>query len=165
MSSDEDELDDMDRRELLRLLSMAGTLVALPPALDAERLGHVVEGSRPLDTFAMCALDRFDSYLWGVFGLAQAKASVFPIVRQQVGVLTQNLDRPQTEATRRHLHALTASLFQLAGEICFDRNRYTDAAHCYTTAAIASPARYKTAAGYVSTPRALMRSGEPVTSP
>jgi hypothetical protein len=36
------------------------------------------------------------------------------------------------------LCALTADLFQLAGEIFFDANAYTDAAHCYTLAAQAS---------------------------
>lgn len=33
---------------------------------------------------------------------------------------------------------MTADLFQLAGEICFDANHHTEAAHCYTLAAAAS---------------------------
>jgi hypothetical protein len=36
------------------------------------------------------------------------------------------------------LCALAGDLFQLAGEIAFDVNLYTEAAHCYTTAAAAS---------------------------
>jgi hypothetical protein len=40
-------------------------------------------------------------------------------------------------ALHRRLCALAADLFQLAGEIHFDANRYTEAAHCYALAASA----------------------------
>ena len=39
--------------------------------------------------------------------------------------------------TREKLCALACDQYQLAGEICFDANQYTDAANCYTLAASA----------------------------
>jgi tetratricopeptide (TPR) repeat protein len=60
---------------------------------------------------------------------------VYPLVRQQLGLLTQSLDQPHSETTHKRLCALAGDLFQLAGEIFFDSNRYTDAAYCYTLAA------------------------------
>ncbi|MEU6231805.1 transcriptional regulator [Kitasatospora sp. NPDC047058] len=46
--------------------------------------------------------------------------------------------RTHGEAAHRQLCTLAADLFQLAGEVFFDGNRYTDAAHCYTLAASAA---------------------------
>jgi hypothetical protein len=53
-------------------------------------------------------------------------------------VLTEQLASPQTVAARDRLCRQAAELFQLAGEINFDANRYTEAAHCYSLAASAA---------------------------
>ncbi|WP_412544561.1 transcriptional regulator [Longispora sp. K20-0274] len=129
----------MDRRELLRLMSMAGTLVAVSgfDDLDWERLDHFAEGPHRLDPAVLDEYATLNSHLWRVFALSQSKQHTYPLVREQLGVLVGALQRSHGEAVHRDLCALVADLFQLAGEIMFDGNRYTDAAHCYSLAATA----------------------------
>jgi tetratricopeptide (TPR) repeat protein len=130
-----DELDDMNRRELLRLLSVTGTLVALPPVEDASADDSAVHLAETTDVEQYEALN---THLWQVFSLSTSKRLVYPLVRQQLGLLTEALERSHSQAMHQRLCILAGDLFQLAGEICFDGNRYTDAAHCYTLAATAS---------------------------
>ncbi|WP_330351232.1 hypothetical protein [Streptomyces sp. NBC_00582] len=78
-----------------------------------------------------------NGHLWQVYQLARAKGSVYPIVRDQLTTLNDTLDgRPATES--QALCSAAGDLFQLAGELVFDGNRYTDAAASYTLAASAS---------------------------
>lgn len=132
---DTGELDEMNRRELLRLLSVAGTLVTIPRleiAPDATRVAQAAEASE-IEQYQM-----LNAHLWQVFSLSKSKRLVYPLVRQQLSLLTDSLDRAHSEAAHKQLCLLAGDLFQLAGEICFDANRYTDAAYCYTLAADAS---------------------------
>jgi transcriptional regulator with XRE-family HTH domain len=130
--ADVDELDDMNRRELLRLLSVAGTLVALPRVETAAAHDEIAEAIEVSDAKQYEALN---AHLWQMYALSTSKRLVYPLVRQQLGLLTQSLERAHTEATHQRLCVLAGDLFQLAGEIFFDGNRYTDAAYCYTLAA------------------------------
>jgi transcriptional regulator with XRE-family HTH domain len=120
------EIDDMQRRELLHLFSLVGVTLTLPASSQSA-------GSR---TFAEYA--QLDERLWQVYSLASSKAEVMPLVRRQLAVLADELAGPHGPDGHRQLCALTGSVFQLAGEIFFDANAYTDAAHCYTLAAQAS---------------------------
>jgi transcriptional regulator with XRE-family HTH domain len=133
--------DDIQRRELLRLLSMVGVLVTWPgtddqlgshwldcPSNDFGRLDDVT-----IDEYAM-----LNTHLWRVFVLSEFKAAVFPLVRNQLDALAASLSKPRGVAGHQRLCSLASELLQLAGEIFFDANRYTDAAHCYTLAATAS---------------------------
>ncbi|MEV0675853.1 helix-turn-helix transcriptional regulator [Actinosynnema sp. NPDC050436] len=134
------EADDMNRRDLLRLFSMTGALLSLPAdeaALgDVDRLaGAARTGS--VDMSGVVEFAQLNSHLWRVFALTPTKAQVLSLVRAQLDVLTDALRRPQTPAIRRRLCELAADLYQLAGEIFFDGDRYTDAAHCYALAATA----------------------------
>jgi hypothetical protein len=52
--------------------------------------------------------------------------------------LTDALRRPLSPTVRKRVCALHADVFQLAGEVLFDANRYADAGHCYTLAAAAA---------------------------
>ena len=130
------EVDDLSRRELLRLMTMAGTLIAmagLEDGIDWERIEHIGRiDPETLDEYAA-----LNGHLWRVFALAKTKRHTYPIVREHLGVLVAALQRSHNEAVHRELCSLIADLFQLAGEIFFDGNRYTDAAHCYTLAASA----------------------------
>jgi tetratricopeptide (TPR) repeat protein len=134
--------DDMNRREFLRLLSMASTLVATRPLvrqddlLDRERLDHPAGRAR-LDPATVAEYEALNSRLWAVFASSKPKSAAFPLVRSQLDALTGSLRQSHDEATHRRLCGLTADVFQLAGELYFDENRYTDAAHCYTLAASA----------------------------
>ncbi|WP_395296404.1 helix-turn-helix domain-containing protein [Kitasatospora hibisci] len=122
------DADDMKRRDFLGLLTITGTLVAMPPPdAGAATRRASVEGAGALN-----------SHLWQIFGWSESKQSVYPLVRHQLGALAQELKGARTEAEHKHLCTLAGDLYQLAGEIFFDANRYTDAAHCYALAASAS---------------------------
>jgi transcriptional regulator with XRE-family HTH domain len=128
--ADSGGLDDMNRRELLRLVSMATTAVALGPVseeFDAERLAGPVGR---LDAATPDEYAAFNSHLWRVFALSPAKAATLPLVRSQFDVLTDALAHSGSLATHTRLCMLSADLLQLAGEILFDGNAYTEAAHC-----------------------------------
>ncbi|MER7859115.1 helix-turn-helix transcriptional regulator [Amycolatopsis japonica] len=137
VSPDPAEADDMNRRDLLRLFSATGALLALPPA-TGEVVRAAAASGGALDAMGAEESAVFAGHLWRVYGLASNKSQVLPLVRTQLDVLTDALRQSQTPATRRRLCQLAADLFQLAGEIYFDGDRYTDAAHCYTLAAAAS---------------------------
>jgi transcriptional regulator with XRE-family HTH domain len=122
------EPDDMHRREMLRLLSIAAVAAAIPGEGSATGNGRM--GVADAEEYAA-----FNAHLWQVYGMSPAKRPVYPLVRQQLAVLTAHLSSGQPEAAHRQLCILACDLFQLAGEICFDGNRYTDAAHCYALAA------------------------------
>lgn len=124
----EEGTDDVHRREMLRLLSVVGASLVLPTGtMDAGTVGA------PVADFA-----RLNAHLWQVYALASAKADVLPLVRRQITVLADHLNASPGPAEHQQLCTLTGDLFQLAGEIYFDRDAYTDAAHCYHLAAQAS---------------------------
>jgi tetratricopeptide (TPR) repeat protein len=130
--------EDMMRRELLRLLSMIGVLLTMPSA--DEQLDQLDYPSTSLDRFDSVAVDDYavlNEHLWRVFVLSKSKAAVLPLVRDQLEVLIFSFSRSQGISTHRRLCVLTSELLQLAGEIFFDANKYSDAAYCYTLAATA----------------------------
>jgi len=117
----------MIRREFLRVLTISGVLTVLPFD-EAEALADGVHRGNPAD-FA-----RMNSHLWQVYQLARSKGAVYPVVRDQLTILNEALSE------RRHGSSLplltaTADLFQLAGEVAFDADRYMDAAASYGLAA------------------------------
>ncbi|MEU5776348.1 helix-turn-helix transcriptional regulator [Streptomyces venezuelae] len=118
--------DDMIRREFLRLVAVTGALSAIGEDAAAEDIPIDAETS----TFA--AMNR---HLWQVYQLARSKQAVYPLVHDQMAALTDQL-----ADTPRNSHSLISAagdLYQLAGELAFDQNRYTDAAAAYTLAASA----------------------------
>ncbi|MEU5160964.1 helix-turn-helix domain-containing protein [Streptomyces sp. NPDC020875] len=121
--------DDMIRREFLRILTVSGALTSLPPD-EAEALAEEVRYEGASD-FA-----RMNSHLWQVYQLARSKSSVYPIVRDQMASLNEALSGHGGSA--RSLLRAAADLFQLAGEVAFDANRYADASASYALAAAVS---------------------------
>ena len=127
-----DEDDEMKRRDLLRLLSVMGAhMIPFDTALDDP--GAYMTRADQLDAHA-----RLNDHLWGAFSLSPSKPAVFPLVREQLHILSEELGRARAQSERARLCALSGELLQLAGEVSFDANRYTDAAHNYTLAASAS---------------------------
>jgi transcriptional regulator with XRE-family HTH domain len=126
-------IDDMHRRELLRLLSIAGVVVSMPAAGsgDPPSPGRV----RTLAGLAPHA--QLNEHLWQVFALATSKRHVYPMVHAQFGALITEMRDSPSGAVHRELCVLACDLFQLAGEIFFDGNEYGNAAHCYALAASA----------------------------
>ncbi|MGW0834047.1 transcriptional regulator [Streptomyces prunicolor] len=119
----------MIRRKFLRAIAVTSALVAL----STDESAALAEGTRrgTSDDFL-----RMNDHLWQVYRLARAKGSVYPIVHDQLATLNDTLDgQPEVEA--RSLCRAAGDLFQLAGELAFDGNRYTDAAASYTLAASA----------------------------
>jgi tetratricopeptide (TPR) repeat protein len=130
----------VNRRDFLRWLSVAAANVALPPSErepepGLERL-HV-RSSRPasVDDALLAQYADVNRSLWLRFGHAARKASVLPLVHDQVRAVTRGLQEPHGTAQHQRLCALAGDLFQLAGEILFDLDRYSEAAQCYTIAA------------------------------
>lgn len=125
------DTDDMKRRDVLSLLAVTGALIALP---DAER-----PSSRSGVATSLTEVGpELNTHLWKLFGLSDSKQAVHPMVKHQLALLAKGLGECQSDASRRQLCALVGDLYQLAGEIFFDANRYTDAAQCYTLAASAA---------------------------
>lgn len=138
------ETETMNRRELLRVLSIAGGLVALPDGLTLPTdVRGVAEGPRS-DALTLGHYAAVNGLLWQTFATSQSKSAVRPLVVGQLNLLTSSLEAARTGHARTRLCELLAELFQLAGEIAFDGNRYVDAAQCYTLAAEAA----KEAAAY-----------------
>lgn len=127
------EESDMERRDLLRVISAATVAVSLtsvtPPVSSMVDL---------LGAADVVRLNAATKRLWSRFGAAPAKAPLYAPVRRHLRRLTSALRRPQRVAARRELLAAAADTFQLAGEVLFDKGRYSDAAHCYTLAATAA---------------------------
>ncbi|WP_405657547.1 helix-turn-helix transcriptional regulator [Streptomyces sp. RK9] len=122
--------DEMIRREFLRILTVSGVLTGLP--LDeAEALAEGVRRGAPAD-FA-----RMNSHLWQVYRLARSKSALHLVVRDQLATLNDAL-AARTPGSSGPLLNAAADLFQLAGEVSFDANRYTDAASAYSLAASVS---------------------------
>ncbi|MGI5349293.1 helix-turn-helix transcriptional regulator [Streptomyces sp. CA-250714] len=121
------DIDDMIRREFLRVLAVAGALTAE----ESEALAEGVQRRASTD-FA-----RMNEHLWQVYQLARTKGSVYPVVRDQLSALARTLDH-RTEQDAQALCGAAGDLFQLAGELAFDGNRYPDAAASYMLAASAS---------------------------
>jgi transcriptional regulator with XRE-family HTH domain len=126
------ELDDMYRRELLRLLSVGGALIALPPIALTTEPGPTAPAEDAADTRQYALLN---AHLWQVFALARSKRLVYPLVRDQLSLLIGQMQQTRSAQPRQQLCVQVCELFQLAGEIFFDSNRYTDAACCYNLAA------------------------------
>ena len=112
------KLDDMIRRDFLRLLALAGSAALMPSG------GLTAEGSFP-------GHEAMNRHLWQVYQLARSKSAILPMIRDQLSVLGTEFD---TSGSSRTLCRLSADLFQLAGEVLFDMNQYTDAAQSYMLA-------------------------------
>ncbi|MGW1375289.1 helix-turn-helix transcriptional regulator [Streptomyces sp. NPDC002446] len=124
------DTDDMIRREFLRAIALTGALSALP--VDEAEATQVGSRRRSAAGFL-----HMNDHLWRVYQLARTKGAVQPIVRDQLEALNSALDARSGRETHA-LFSAAGELFQLAGELAFDGNRYTDAAASYTLAAAAS---------------------------
>jgi tetratricopeptide (TPR) repeat protein len=100
-------------------------------------------------------LSDFNTHLWQVFGLSATKYLVYPLAQDQLHVVIDRLDNAESESEHRQVCILASELFQLAGEIFFDSDLYSDATHCYKLAASAA----KEAGAYDHWACALTRNG------
>jgi tetratricopeptide (TPR) repeat protein len=132
-------IDDVSRRELLRIMTVMGAVTAAPASFGdhgrarAPGPDGISAGNREFDL-----VGSQDEQLWQVFALARTKQAAFPLVRDHLDELADRIARAGSDAARRRLCGFASSAFQLSGEILFDGNLYTDAAHCYALAATAA---------------------------
>ena len=132
-------IDDMNRRELLRIMTMVGALTATASVsgeIDWERVGFAGQTGK-VDSSAIDDLAVLSDHLWRVFVLSRTKQAVFPLVRDHLDMLVNTLPNTGSTEAYRRLCGCASSAFQLCGEILFDGNLYTEAAHCYLLAATA----------------------------
>ncbi|WP_406267041.1 hypothetical protein OH799_21585 [Nocardia sp. NBC_00881] len=127
------EINDMNRRELMRLLSVSSAVLAAP--MDWDRIIAAASGSGRIDAATANEYANINHALWGEYAKAATKAETFPAVREHLDALIDGLRRPQDDHVRRVLCALTGEVLQVAGEILFDNADYGTASHCYTLAA------------------------------
>lgn len=132
--------NEMIRREFLHLMAVSGVVAAIPTG-EADAWEH-----------GATDFGRMNGHLWQVYQLARAKHSVYPVVQSQLTALNDALRDGLAPAGSLCIAA--GDLFQLAGELAFDSNRYDDAAASYTLAASAS----KEAGAYDLWACALIRS-------
>ena len=130
--------DDVRRRTFLRLLTVAATNVALCPVdlVDDydQRLDDSINSLPALDRAQIERCGRTNASLWAAFGVAQVKSAVLPSVESQIRTLTRSLQRPHNTEEHRELCALAGDVFQLAGEVLFDSNRYSETTQYYAAA-------------------------------
>lgn len=131
------ETCDVNRRKVMGLLALAGLYVGARP-IDPQRLDYAAAHPGRIDSATIGDYAELNRHLWRVFVLSKSKATTFPLVRQQLEVLTNAVQHSPGAGFHAKLCALIGDLAQLAGEILFDGNRYTDASHCYAVAASAS---------------------------
>lgn len=123
-------VEDMIRRDFLRVITVSGALAAVSTGSPTPPGPDPCHG-------AASAFSQMNEHLWRVYQLARSKASVLPIVHEQLSALNRTL-RGRSDAEVPRLCRAAADLFQLAGELAFDDNRYSDAAASYALAASAS---------------------------
>lgn len=132
------ETDEVKRRQLLRLLSLSSSVLALPSAeIEINRMIAVAGGKTRMDVSTLVDFRRLHLHLWQVYGLARVKASVLPLIHEQLGTLTEAAAHTDRRF-REQLCALLSDMYQLAGEVHVDGGRITDAAQCYSVAAAAA---------------------------
>ena len=130
-------IDDVNRRELLRL----GTLVGAAAIKHDAAVTVRGTGSRdPLRSPAagLGEWQNTSAELWVEYASTPTKVALLPAVRRHVADLVDGLNASMTSARRVPVYELTSNAFQLAGEIFFDVNDYADAANCYAVAANAA---------------------------
>jgi len=124
--AEESETAQMIRREFLRLATVSAALLSVPGVPES---------------FADESLDGYEAinaHLWRAYGRAQSKGAMHPAVAEHISYLHQALEESRTAASQRRLYALAGEVYQLAGEILFDGNRYSDSTATYLVAAAAS---------------------------
>jgi tetratricopeptide (TPR) repeat protein len=128
----------MKRRELLRLLSVAGSVLMLPVDLDWDRIGNALAHPARMDTPVLQDLETMNRRYWQAYRAASQKSAILDDVLAHLADLTQALREARTASQLQQLCVLASDLAQLCGEIFFDASEYANAAQCYTFAASAA---------------------------
>jgi tetratricopeptide (TPR) repeat protein len=127
--------DDMRRRELLRLLALAGAALMLPPLpVDWERIESALVKPSRVDEAVLHDLQAVNDRYWRIYRGAFSKQSALDGVLGHFRTLVEFLRDSNSPTAHKQLCALTSDIAQLAGEIFFDKKDYNSAQSCYTYA-------------------------------
>jgi len=136
IASLQEHIMKLKRRELLYLLSIAGSALLLPlPDIDWDRIERTLAKPSQLDKQAINDLTIINSSFWSLYRGSAAKFTVLDGVLGQLKTLIGFLKESHPALLHGQLCALASDLSQLAGEIFFDANDYSTAQSCYTFAA------------------------------
>ncbi|WP_155981252.1 transcriptional regulator [Nocardia sp. BMG111209] len=124
------EISEMNRREVLRLLSIATTTLITPVIIDWDRVQFTAASGR-LDMGVLDQYATLNRMLWKHYGEAETKAAVFGTVREHLSILVDGLRGSHSAKLRSRQLELIADVLQLTGEILLDSNHLAEAAHCY----------------------------------
>ncbi|MEV0003003.1 transcriptional regulator [Micromonospora sp. NPDC050980] len=130
---------DVTRRELMRLLTMAGAFMggSAAQSIDWERTGSSAARSAQPGLGAVRQYETVNARLWKAYGAATSKQAAAPMVRQQLEIVTDALRLSNAPDIHERLCAVLADLLQLTGELAFDAGNHDEAARCYSLAATA----------------------------
>lgn len=133
--------DDVNRRELLRLITLTGSLLAVPTGsevIDIDRIGYARANPNKVDGQTLDSYAAVNARLWDLHSASTNKREVLPLAQEQIRTLNGSLTGVHPDVVRKRLCALVGEVFQLCGEIFFDAAQYAQAAHCYSLADYAS---------------------------
>jgi tetratricopeptide (TPR) repeat protein/transcriptional regulator with XRE-family HTH domain len=122
------------RRELLRLLSVAGGALFVS-GIDWEHIEAVLVRPSHIDMAVVNDLETINNRCWNLYMAASPKASVLDGVLGQLKMQIQFVNEARTPQVHQRLCALASSMSQLAGEIFFDLHDHDTAQSCYVFAA------------------------------
>ncbi|MGW1602948.1 helix-turn-helix transcriptional regulator [Streptomyces eurythermus] len=131
MSASSGDPGEMRRRDLLGLLTTTSALLALPESPVAASPGRI-------SAAAPQAEEALADHLWRVYGLADDKHTLYPVIRRHLGSLTEDMERARGHTGHKRVGTRVADLYQLAGELFFDARDNALSAHCYALAASAA---------------------------
>ena len=131
------EHDEMQRRELLSLINVAGATLGLPALheLDWSRLDAVSTGQARVDTPTLGDAAALNRSLWQAFWASVHPSELLAPVQEHLHRLIGLHEGVRTGAHQRHVYALQAEMGQLAGAILCNEGQDADAANCLTFAA------------------------------
>ncbi|WP_063048613.1 hypothetical protein [Nocardia arthritidis] len=120
----------MERRELLRLLSIATTTLAMPSTIDWDHVAFAAATGH-VDAAVLDDCASMNQKLWKTYGESETKVTVFSAVHNHLCLLIEGLRRSRTTTLHHRQYELIADVLQLTGEILLDSNHLGEAAHCY----------------------------------
>ena len=135
----ENNIMNSKRRELLYLLSLAGTALTLPfPDLDWDRISKVQVKPSLLDDVVLDDLETMNTHYWRAYLASSPKKLVLDGVLRQLKMLVGFLKEPHVAFLHTRLCSIASDLSQLTGEIFLDVNDYDAAQSCYVFSAFAA---------------------------
>ena len=134
------EAEDMQRRDVFRLMSLAGAGLVWPPLPDVDwaRLDRAEVATGAVDARVLEDCAALNQSLWRAFWPALRPATLLDQALEQFHRVRRLLPGARTDAQHRRLCSLLAESSHLLGVIFLDSDRDAAASTCFTFAASAA---------------------------